>query len=117
MSDPLPIIKTKNFNNALKKIPQKEQTKIIYNLSLITRQDAFRVGYLHGDMNHFKKYRLGDYRILMAYCYDCFENGHYNKLKCSVCDEENLERIILFHVFQRKKGYRPYKMKLKEIEF
>lgn len=117
MSQPLPIIRTHNFDEALKKIPKKEQDKINYKLTHLNRQDAFRVGHLQGEMNHFKKFRSGDYRILMAYCFDCFSNEHHLKLNCAICDKEDLERIIVFHLFHRKKGYRTYKMRLKDIQF
>ena len=117
MSQILPIIRTKNFDIAIKSIPNKEQKQILYNLTHMNRQDALRMGYLKGDLNCFQKLRNGDYRILLAYCANCYSNSHHSRLQCAICDEKKLERIIVFHVFYRKKGYRSYKMGLKEIQF
>lgn len=116
MSESLPVIFTKNFEQNLKSIPQHDKKKILYNLTHMNKQDAFRVGYFKGDLNHVKKLRVGDYRVILGYCADCYLQ-HKEYLNCSICNENDLERIVAFFVYPRKKLYKSHKINLSKIEF
>ena len=108
MSGALPVTYTRNFTEYFHSIPVRDQKRIEYDITHIDRQDALRKGRLKGDLNYYRKMRCGDYRILFAYCADCYEEFK-DKINCEICDENDLERIIIFFIFYRKKAYDPRK--------
>lgn len=118
MNEPLRIFFTKNFEDVFKTIPEKDQKRIQYDLTHMIRQDIQRMGYLKGDLNYVKKMNNGIFRIILAYCAECYEN-HRHKLNCDICDGNNLERIVAFSIHPRKKAYdrKKFQRDLNRIQF
>ncbi|MFX1399051.1 MAG: hypothetical protein ACFFAS_18650 [Promethearchaeota archaeon] len=123
----VPVIYTKNFLNSIKKLSSKEQNAIKYNLEHQTEEDVARVPYYKGTdeigqtiLRFYKKFKVGrkDYRIMLVYCAECYPDEEMrNYHDCSICDGENLERIIVFHFFLRPKAYNHRKFKLPDFKF
>ncbi len=119
MSDALPVIYTRNFKDNFISFPSKDQKRIEYNLTHMTRQDVLRQGRLKGELNYLRKMRDGDYRIFLAYCAECY-NEFREKINCTICNNDNLERIIAFFIHSRKKLYQPHRFQnvsITKIEF
>lgn len=119
MSDALPVIYTKNFQYNFKQIPKKDQKRIEYDLTHMNKQDILRQGRFKGELNYLRKMNNGYFRIFLTYCADCYEDFR-NKINCAICDSENLERIVVFFIYPRKKLYQPRKfqqMSITKIEF
>lgn len=119
MSTPLPIKFTKNFEINFNGIPERDQKRILYDLTHMNRQDVLRQGHLQGELNYLRKMNNGDYRIFLAYCVECYKNFR-EKINCQICDENDLERIIVFFISPRKKLYSPQNIKridVRKIKF
>ncbi len=119
MSTPLPIKFTKNFEISFNGIPERDQKRILYDLTHMNRQDVLRQGHLQGELNYLRKMNNGDYRIFLAYCVECYKNFR-EKINCQICDENDLERIIAFFISPRKKLYSPQNIKhidVRKIKF
>ena len=119
MSNALPIIFTKNFEYNFKLLPKKDQNRIRLDLTHMNTQDILRQGQLQGPLNYLRKMNNGNYRIFLAYCKECYHEFS-NKINCAICDENELERIIAFFIYPRKKLYQPRKFKkvdITKIEF
>ena len=114
MSKVLPIIFTKNFEYNFTLIPKKDQDRIHLDLTHMNRQDILRQGKLQGPLNYLRKMNNGDYRIFLAYCKECF-NEFRDRISCTICDENELERIIAFFIYPRKKLYQPRRFKKVDI--
>ena len=106
MSTPLPVKFTKNFESSLNSLLEKDRKRILYDLTHMNKQDVLRQGALQGELNYLRKMNNGDYRIFFAYCAECFNQFH-EKINCQICDEDFLERIIVFYITPRKKLYDP----------
>ena len=106
MSIPLPIKFTKNFEININSIPERDRKRILYDLTHMNRQDVLRQGHLQGELNYLRKINNGDYRIFLAYCVECYESFR-EKINCQICDASDLERIVAFFIFPRKKLYSP----------
>ena len=106
MSTPLPIKFTKNFEININSIPERDRKRILYDLTHMNRQDVLRQGHLQGELNYLRKINNGDYRIFLAYCVECYESFR-EKINCQICDASDLERIVAFFIFPRKKLYSP----------
>lgn len=78
-------------------------TIIIWKLYLAS--EAKKIPYYKGDLNMFKKFSYKDLRIIFAFCRECYPN-HRQKINCKNCNEDNLDKIILFVIYRRKKMYR-----------
>ncbi len=105
MSEPLPVFQHEVFMKQLQRFPLRERDKIVDKLKHITNEDIRRVPYLKGSYKHLKKYRTGDYRIFMAYCAECY-NKYREKINCNDCEEDNLEKIVVFSIDSRPKLYK-----------
>ena len=119
MSTPLPIKFTKNFEIGLNSLPDRDRKRILYDLTHMNSQDILRQGHLQGELNYLRKMNNGDYRIFLAYCAECFKNFR-EKINCQICDEKDLERIIVFFIALRKKLYHPQNIQhidIKKIQF
>ncbi len=114
MSEPLPVIFTKNFQNNISLIPAKDRKRILEDLTHLNHHDVLRQGRLQGELNYLRKMNNGDYRIFLAYCAECYHEFKY-RIKCSICNEEDLERIIVFFLYPRKKLYQPKKFQRVDI--
>ena len=114
MSVPLPVIFTKNFEQNINLIPNRDRERIIDNLRHMNRQDILRQGRLQGELNYLRKMNFGDYRIFLAYCAECYSNFK-EKINCAICDREDLERIVVFFIYPRKKLYQPRKFQKVDI--
>ncbi|MBA7527275.1 hypothetical protein ES705_19451 [subsurface metagenome] len=95
-------------------IPKKDQKRIEFDLTHMNKQDVLRQGRFKGELNYFRKMNNGDFRILLAYCAECYDNFR-SKINCAICDDENLERIIVFFIHPRKKLYQPRKFQHVDI--
>ena len=116
---PLPVIFTKNAEVILNNIPEKDHKRILYDLTHMTNQDVLRQGHLQGELNYLRKINNGDYRIFVAYCSECYRNFK-DKIKCAICDGNDLERIIIFFIAPRKKLYQPrniQRLDISKVEF
>jgi len=113
---PLNVKRTLNFDEALSELSKKEKTSVLYNLERITKEDIIRFPNFRSDISHFKKYDFGDYRIFLVYCSECFHKFN-SILGCTICDEDQLERIIAVYLQPRKKLYRHNKIDLSKIRF
>ena len=51
------------------------------------------------------KIRVGDYRILYAYCEDCQQKGYERLNQCLDCGAKSDNSVVFFDVFHRSKGY------------
>lgn len=51
------------------------------------------------------KMRVGNYRMVYAYCEDCIAKGYDRLNQCYDCDSKNDNSIVFFDVFHRSKGY------------
>lgn len=119
MSTPLPIHFTKNFEINLNGIPERDRKRILFDLRHMDKHDILRQGHLQGELNYLRKMNNGDYRIFLAYCAECYENFR-EKINCKICDENDLERIIVFFISPRKKLYSPQNIQhidVSKIEF
>ncbi len=101
------IVSTDTFKRKVKKLRLhgKFIESIMKDFEEMTHERASQYEYYkEGPHKAYKKYRKGDYRIHFAYCKECF--GKYSqKLKCSFCNKNNLERVVLINIRNRKKGY------------
>lgn len=61
-------------------------------------------------VNCQKQLRIGDYRVLFAYCRECYET-YRSFLKCDICSDNDLDRIIVFSIDKRKVVYKKAKRK------
>ena len=119
MSAPLPIKFTKNFENSINNIPEKDRKRILYDLTHMNSQDVLRQGQLQGELNYLRKMNNGDYKIFLAYCSECYQKFK-EKINCAICDGVNLERVIVFFLAPRKKLYQPRNIQnldITKIEF
>ncbi len=58
-----------------------------------------------GDLKGKWKMRVGDYRLLYAYCEDC-KAKHYEKFnQCLDCETKDNDSIVYFDVIHREDGY------------
>ncbi len=109
MEPPLPVYSTEDFREYVRRYPVKERESIIYNLNHIDKEDIKRIKYLKGEWKHLKRYRIGDNRIFLAYCKECY-NKYRDKFSCSddheFCNIKNLEKIVVFSLNLRKKVYK-----------
>lgn len=105
VSEPLPVFQYEVFEKQLKKYPLKERNKIVYDLKHITAEDIKRIPYLKGKYKYLKKFRIGDHRIFMGYCAECY-NKYREIINCNDCNNSNLERIIVFAINNRPKLYK-----------
>lgn len=108
MEPSLPVMQLEDFEMQLKRFPKKEREKIIYQLKHIDKNDVVRIPYLKGDLKFIKKYRIGDNRVFLAYCSECY-NKYRERINCSICDKDQLERIVVFSINSRKKLYKRMK--------
>lgn len=51
------------------------------------------------------KMRVGDYRMLYAYCEDCKLKRYERLNQCHDCQAKDNNAIVFFDVFHRSKGY------------
>jgi mRNA-degrading endonuclease RelE of RelBE toxin-antitoxin system len=51
------------------------------------------------------KMRVGDYRMLYAYCEDCKQKRYERFNQCFDCDTKNDSPIVFFDVLHRSKAY------------
>ena len=94
------------FNKQLKKLrlSSKEKTVILDHFdSMDSIQASNYPYYQHGIYKAYKKYKKGDLRFKFAYCKECY-NKYREIHKCIFCNEEELERIVIFEIFRRKQG-------------
>ena len=110
MTSPLPVFQSESFREHMKTIPRSDREDIILNLKLIDKEDIKRRRYLKGELKHFKKYRIGDYRILLSYCAECY-NKYRKEFNCNICDKNFLERIVVHLIDKRTKMYKKMKRK------
>lgn len=98
---------TRKFERNLNKlgISEKFKTSLLNNFEEMNSEQAQQYPYFKaGAHKAFKKYRISSYRVHFSYCKECF--GKYSQyLKCSFCDDNDLERIVLHDVQHRKEGY------------
>jgi len=58
-----------------------------------------------GDLKGKWKMKVGDYRLLFAYCEDCRAKGYERFNQCYECKSKNNDAIIYFDVIHRSNGY------------
>ncbi len=106
MSERLTLVRTKSFNDGLKTlIPKRKHSNIINDLMTFTADDVRGWSNLKGrSLNILKKHRYSDFRILVVYCEQCF-NYFDARLNCTICNENNLQRIIAVDIDHRSKVY------------
>lgn len=111
MSECLPLIRTKSFDEGLKTlIPKRKHSNIIYTLSTFTANDIRDWRNLKArSLKVLKKHRFGDFRILVVYCEQCF-NDFNAELNCTICNENNLQRLIAVDIDHRSKVYKRSKV-------
>jgi len=108
MSSTLPVFQSESFIMSLRSIPRSHREDIILNLKRIDNEDIRRIRYLKGEFKHLKKYRIGDYRIFLSYCAECY-NKFRKKINCNICDENFMERIVVHSIDKRPKLYKKMK--------
>ncbi len=108
MSPPLPVILQDKCTKQLKKIQNPYRERIKSRLKEIEKNEIVDTPYLKGDLRFFKRIRIGDFRVLLAYCRECYEI-YRNFLNCSICSEKNLDRIIVFSIDKRRNVYKKAK--------
>ena len=114
MSETLPIIFTENFKYNFNLLPERDKKRIEYDLRHMNKHDILRQGQLRGPYNYLRKMNNGDFRIFLAYCAECYFKFK-DIIKCLICDGEDLERIIAFFIYPRKKLYYSHKFKKVDI--
>ena len=107
--DTITFIQTTNFSNDLKKLSQQQRNSLLFDLNRKTRGDIERIPNYKGEhLSRFKKYTFHDYRVILIYCNQCY-NEYNHIFNCKICDSDNLIRFIGIGIFHRKKLYRHYK--------
>lgn len=112
-------MQTAIFRRQFDGLPPKERRQIEYNLKRLSEEDLRGIPYYKGPLKHFRKYEIGDYRIILAYCPECF-NKYRKIIHCKICFREIkdvISRIIVFYVYPRKKLYRNNKITVRDFEF
>lgn len=101
------ILRSQQFQKQFRKLrlSQKIQKIIKDFFSTLNDSKAKQIPYYKGTLNMFKKFSYKDLRIIFAYCRECYPN-HRDKIECSICNKDELDRIILFGIYARKKMYR-----------
>ncbi len=127
MKPPIPVFYTNNFIDGINTLSEKERKAIIYNLEHQNEDDIARVPYYKGSdelgeviLKYFKEFKIGkkNYRIMLEYCADCYPKKEMREYhKCSICDGNDLNRIIVFHMYLRPKAYKHYKFSLPDFDF
>ncbi|HEC37520.1 hypothetical protein LCGC14_1642100 [marine sediment metagenome] len=102
----LPLIRTKSFNEGLKAlIPKRKRSNIIYTLSTFTAGDVRSWGNLKSrSLKVLKKHRFSDFRILVIFCEQCFNNFNADP-SCTICNENELQKLIAVDIDHRSKVY------------
>ena len=108
MSPPLPVIIYDKCQKQLKKIQNPQRKRIESKLKEIEREEIINIPYLKGDLRYYKRLRIGDFRVLLAYCRECYELFR-NILECPICNEDDLDRTIIFRIDKRKSIYKKAK--------
>jgi hypothetical protein len=101
------IEKLETFDRNLKKLRIQEKLKknILSDFEQMDATQASQIPYFKvGFYKAFKKYQKGQYRILFAYCKECYRK-YRHILKCKFCSETNLERLVLYDIHNRSEGY------------
>ncbi len=124
MLEPLKVIYSNEFEIELKQFSTKEQKAIKYDLEHQTKDDIARVPFYKGFdeigevvLRFFMEYKKQgkDYRIMLMYCANCYPDNEIREYhNCPMCDENILNRIVVFTVYKRPKAYRHYKFKIPE---
>ena len=98
----------RSFNRQLRKlrIPQKIEDAILADFEEMDPERARQYPYYKAiQFKALKKYIKSKYRVFFAYCSECY--GKYDDfLNCPFCDENNLERLVLYDIQIRKFDYR-----------
>lgn len=108
MSERLPIRRTRDFQDKfLKLISRRNRSNFIYDLEHLTKDDVEqRFPNLKGPtLRFFKSYHKSNHRTLFVYCFQCFHQFNH-ELDCNICDENNLERLIIIDIDHRSNAYK-----------
>ena len=110
MAAPLQVLLQIKCQKQLKKIQNPDRRRIKSKLQEIDENAVINTPYLKGNLQYFKRLRIGDYRVLLAYCRECYET-YRNFLRCDICSNNHLDRIIVFSIDKRKGVYKKAKRK------
>ena len=119
MSQTITIFTSSVFREQFNSLSQKDKKRIQYDLTHLNITNLSSFPYLKGEFKHFRRYRSGNYRIIMAYCPECY-NKYRDLLNCVICPEieDDIEiRIVIFYVYPRKKLYRSSRISITDFEF
>lgn len=93
----------KQFNSL--QMRSKEREEILDYFKNYTDERAARDLYYKGeDLYMFKYHKYKDYRIFYSYCKECYGTYH-TFFKCSHCDKNLLDKIVLWGAGHRSKLY------------
>lgn len=67
-------------------------------------QPHSQIGYI-GDLKGKWKMRVGDYRLIYAYCKDCQTNNYQKYNLCLECSIKGDDALIFFDVIHRSNDY------------
>jgi addiction module RelE/StbE family toxin len=96
------------FKKQLDKLTKKDtqlRARLIERINEMSSEQPHSQIALVGDLQGKWKMRVGDYRLIYAYCEDC-QTLEYEKLNnCLECDSKGDDALIFFDVIHRSNDY------------
>jgi mRNA-degrading endonuclease RelE of RelBE toxin-antitoxin system len=99
------------FREPLKKLTKKDEhlkKRLLDQIMEMEKEPPFSQVSLIGDFTGKWKMRVGDYRLLYAYCQDCKKHKHQSYNNCLDCNTKKDNTLIFFEVFHRSNDYSGY---------
>jgi mRNA-degrading endonuclease RelE of RelBE toxin-antitoxin system len=99
---------TEYFDKHFRKLTKKDNNlrqKILAEIDEMKKEPPRHpIEYLY-DLKGKWKMKLGDYRLLYAYCKDCRTKSYERLNRCVGCDSKDDNAIVYFDVIHRSDGY------------
>jgi mRNA-degrading endonuclease RelE of RelBE toxin-antitoxin system len=97
-----------DFKKHLDKLTKKDGTlknRLLERIGEMSKeQPQSQIGYV-GELKGKWKMRVGDYRLIYAYCQDCKKHKHQNHNMCYGCSTKADNALIFFDVIHRSNDY------------
>jgi mRNA-degrading endonuclease RelE of RelBE toxin-antitoxin system len=99
---------TDDFDKHFKKLTKKDNSlrhRILAKIDEMKKELPRNPIEYIGDLKGKWKMRVGDYRLLYAYCKDCRAKGYERLNECLECKSKDDTSIVYFDVIHRSDGY------------
>ncbi len=97
-----------DFQKHLEKLTKRDgalKKRLLQRIQeMTTEKPASQIGYI-GDLKGKWKMRVGDYRLIYAYCEDCRKYKHEILNECYRCFEKDDTNLVFFDVIHRSNDY------------